>query len=194
VPETPPLIVTAALESEAFETFQTLRGAHFPAHRNKTPAHVTLFHALPGEEEAGILKTLHHLCGGRRPMRLDVLAPQSLGRGVAYRLASPELSALRRSMADAFAGRLTRQDQAPFRPHITVQNKVEPGEARALLEQLQAGFEPFHILAEGVLVWRYLGGPWSLVDRIVFESSPGGPAVVSPARDSSPEPGPRRCA
>lgn len=160
MPDAPPLIVTAALDEGAFAWFDDLRKAHFPRHRNQVPAHVTLFHALPGQHEREIVCTLKAACHKRGPLPIDVRGPWSLGRGVAYRLASPDLEALRSELADAFGPWLTRQDQAPYRPHITVQNKVEPDDARTLLEQLQQTFEPFDILAEGLLLWRYLGGPW----------------------------------
>jgi len=42
---------------------------------------------------------------------------------------------------------------------------VEPAEARDLLETLQLELEPFDIVLEGFLLWRYLGGPWAPVDR-----------------------------
>jgi 2'-5' RNA ligase len=93
-----------------------------------------------------------------------------LGRGVAYRLASADLDRLRGQLAEAFSPWLTRQDQALFRPHITIQNKVEPADAKQLLEYLKLEFEPFDILAEGLLVWRYLDGPWEAIDRIPFDS------------------------
>ncbi len=47
-PQSPPLIVTADLDEGAFDGFQDLRQAHAAAHRNLVPAHLTLFHALPG--------------------------------------------------------------------------------------------------------------------------------------------------
>ena len=52
-----------------------------------------------------------------------------------------------------------------------IQNKADPTEARALCERLQHEFEPFDIVAEGVLVWRYLGGPWEPVARVGFRLS-----------------------
>jgi 2'-5' RNA ligase len=164
----PPLIVTAALDEGAFAWFDDLRRAHFPSHRNRAPAHLTLFHALPGEQAPAILETLEGACRRRRPLRLEVRGPWSLGRGVAYRLASSDLDTLRSDLANAFQAWLTAQDRAPFRPHITIQNKAEPADARALLERLQMEFEPFDILAEGLLVWRYLGGPWEAVARLPF--------------------------
>lgn len=163
-----PLIVTAALDAGSFAWFDDLRQSHFPRDRNKVPAHVTLFHALPGEHEREVVHTLRAACRSRRSLPIEVRSPWSLGRGVAYRLASPDFEALRKELGEAFSHWLTRQDQAPYRPHITVQNKVEPEEARELLEHLQWEFEPFEIFAEGLLLWRYLGGPWALVERFDF--------------------------
>lgn len=165
-----PLIVTVALDEGAFAWFDDLRQSHFPRHRNRVPAHLTLFHALPGQHERAILETLKAACQDRRPFVLDVRCPWSLGRGVAYRLGSPDLDDLHKEFAETFSPWLTRQDQAPFRPHITIQNKVEPDEARQLLEHLQLEFEPFQIFAEGLLLWRYLGGPWALVERFGFDA------------------------
>ena len=163
-----PLILTAALDEGAFAWFDDLRRTHFPPHRNRVPAHLTLFHALPGDEEPAIAAWVKAACQRRAPMKLDVRGPWSIGRGVAYRLASAELDDFRQELVNAFRPWLTAQDQAPFRPHITIQNKVEPAAARHLLEHLQQEFEPFDIVAQGVQVWRYMGGPWEPVAEIAF--------------------------
>ena len=164
----PPLIITAALEEAAFDWFEDLRQAHYPPHRNQVPAHLTLFHALPGAEEAFVGETLKAACRAARPIPLSVRGPWSLGRGVAYRVEAPELKALRANLAQAFKPWLVRQDQAPFQPHITIQNKADPAAAKQLLETLQFDFEPFDFVAEGLLVWRYLDGPWQPVARLPF--------------------------
>jgi 2'-5' RNA ligase len=164
----PPLIVTAALDEAAFAWFDDLRRAHFPAGRNLVPAHLTLFHALPGDHEAAAGEILKAACRSAAPMALQVRGPWSLGRGVAYRIAAPELEALRADLAERMSAWLARQDRAPWRPHVTIQNKAEPAEARALLNDLQHAFEPFDAVAEGLLVWRYLGGPWEPVARLPF--------------------------
>jgi hypothetical protein len=52
------------------------------------------------------------------------------------------------------------QDRAPWRPHITIQNKVEPGVARALQRELAATFEPRPLLIRALASWLYLDGPW----------------------------------
>ena len=52
------------------------------------------------------------------------------------------------------------QDQTPWRPHVTIQNKVKSAEARRLQQQLRAGFEPRPLVIRALASWRYLGGPW----------------------------------
>ena len=97
---------------------------------------------------------------------------RSLGRGVAYTIASERLLALRGRLAKAWAPMLTAQDRQRFTPHVTIQNKARPDEARALLEALRAGFTPFEATVTGLALWRYQGGPWQAVDAIGFDHSP----------------------
>jgi 2'-5' RNA ligase len=165
----PPIIITAALNETAFAFFDGLRRAHFPAHRNHIPAHLTLFHALPGRHEPTIMAVLRSQCQKRGPIPMLVARPWSLGQGVAYRISSPGLEDLRKDAVGTFAPWLTAQDRARFRPHITIQNKAKPADARRLLERLDAAHEPFEIEAVGLLAWRYLGGPWEAVAQLHFE-------------------------
>ena len=53
-----------------------------------------------------------------------------------------------------------------------MQNKVAPEVARALLASLQADFAAYDVQADGLALWRYLGGPWEAVAVERF-SSPG---------------------
>ena len=62
-----PLIITAALDDGAFDWFDGLRQTHFPRHRNVVPAHLTLFHALPGAQEGFVLETLKSACRRQAP-------------------------------------------------------------------------------------------------------------------------------
>jgi hypothetical protein len=84
----------------------------------------------------------------------------SLGGGVAYRIDSSDLREIRDRIADHFTGMLTMQDQGTPRLHITVQNKVAPAEARALLAELAADFRPRPLTIVGLAAHHYLGGPW----------------------------------
>ena len=105
------------------------------------------------------------------PLRLQVTRSRLLGRGVAFELVCPELVALRAELARRWAAWLTPQDRQGPRPHVTIQNKVTPPEARALKERLDATFVPFSARGEGWLLWRYLGGPWALETELGFAPS-----------------------
>ena len=163
-----PLILTLELARPAFERFEALRRAHFPPERNFIPAHLTLFHALPGDQLAGIRLKLAEICAATPDVPLRFPALRSLGRGVAVVVDSPALVALRGRLAAAWAGWLSPQDRQGYRPHITVQNKVAPELARQLYAELAASWAPFEALGAGLLLWRYLGEPWELVEEFGF--------------------------
>ena len=93
--------------------------------------------------------------------------------GTALRVESDDLEALRDDLADAFHGLLALQDSGPWHPHVTIQNKVEPREARALQARLRAGFEPKPLAIAGLASWRYLGGPWEVIGRYKFRGARG---------------------
>ena len=166
-----PLILTLKLVDAAFARFDAERRRWFPPGLNRVPAHVTLFHHLPGEAEAEIAHTLRIAAAGQAPVAMRVTGVRNMGKGVAYQLASSEVAALRRRLADSWAPWLTRQDQQPWRPHVTVQNKVAPEAARALHAALLARFQPFDVRAEGLLLWRYLGGPWAAAGEFPFREA-----------------------
>ncbi len=161
-----PLILTLVLDAASQAFFDRLRRQHFPPERNVLDAHLTLFHALDGEQEAAILADIRAAVGPAFP--IDVSGLRSLGRGVAYTIVSDQLTALRGRLARAWAPMLTAQDQQRFAPHVTIQNKASSDDARALLATLRAGFTPFPATASGLALWRYKGGPWEAVDTIVF--------------------------
>ncbi len=162
-----PLILTLLLDEESQARFDRLRAAHFPAERNFLQAHVTLFHALPGEQLDTVRADLA-AAAGRPGFEVAVTGVRFLGRGVAYDLASAELDGVRRGLADAWASWLTPQDRQKHRAHVTVQNKVSPEVARALHQRLSATFAPGAATATGLGLWRYLGGPWEPVGVFAF--------------------------
>ena len=167
-----PLIVDLLLDDEAQARFDRLRRAHFPPERLVVGAHVTLFHALPGERQAEVRDVVASLVD-RPPFAVRVTGVVSLGRGVAFALHSDELAALHRDLQRAFAPDLTPQDRQPLRAHVTVQNKVPPERARALHAELAAGFTPYDVPATGLGLWRYAGGPWEPLARFPFHHGGG---------------------
>ncbi len=163
-----PLILTLALHSDDQARFERLRTLHFPSDRNLIPAHVTLFHHLPGPEITAIQKTLEQRCAATPPFPVATSGLRFLGRGVTYALQAPELTGLHADLSRAWHDWLTPQDRQGYRPHVTIQNKATPEAARALQQNLQAAFTPFTVRAEGLLLWRYLGGPWEALDLHPF--------------------------
>ena len=161
-----PFIVTLALDPALEQRFERDRQAWFPARLNQIPAHVSMFHHLPGDEHRAVVATIEAVCGSTAPFPVEVTGPIGLGRGTAYRLRCPDH--VHRTLSAQWRDWLTAQDRQSWRPHVTIQNKVDPAEARALLARLMDGFVPFGGLATGIRLWRYLGGPWSLVQETPF--------------------------
>ena len=162
-----PLIVTLLLDDAAQQRFDRLRAQHFPPERNVLAAHVTLFHALPGEHVDAVRADL--VAAADRPcFDVAVTGVRFLGRGVAYSLEAAELAALRAGLVTAWQPWLTPQDQQVHAPHVTVHNKVQPAVARALHERLLAEFQPWTARARGLGLWRYLDGPWEPVSAQGF--------------------------
>jgi hypothetical protein len=165
--ETAPVIVSALFGAEDFAFLDGLRRTHFPAERNHLGAHLTLFHHLPPSVATELKMRLSDLTRGPAP-RASLAGVISLGRGVALRVESPELGAMRDELRAAFSGMLTPQDAAGWRAHVTVQNKVAPHEARALKDALEAGFRPRPLSIAGLAAWWYRGGPWEPLSRHMF--------------------------
>jgi 2'-5' RNA ligase len=167
---TAPLILTLRFDERSFAFFDAQRRRYFPPERNFIPAHLTLFHHLPGEHLDSIRRDIEACASGQRPFPLDVTGLRSLGRGVAYVLASLELAELRRHFALQWNDWLKPQDRQRHQPHVTVQNKVDPTQARALLEDLSESFMPFQVTGVGLDLWWYRGGPWEKVQSFHFEA------------------------
>ncbi len=154
-----PIIVTAVFGEADHRWLDGLRRAHFPPDRNHIAAHLTLFHHLPPSSAPEVARRLAD-ASRIAPPAATLTGPMSLGRGVALRVASDGLAAIRRDLADAFSTSLTPQDQAGWRPHVTIQNKVDPATARVLVDQLAVERWPRPLVIAGLAAWWYRGGPW----------------------------------
>lgn len=164
--------MTLRLDGAASLRFERLRRAHFPPARNLIPAHVTLFHHLPGVELQSIGRTLQAIGDRMSACVVTVAGLRRLGSGVAYALSSEPVSQLHRDLVGQWETWLTRQDRQPFAPHVTIQNKVDPRDARLLHAVLGEHFAPYEVTATGLCLWRYLGGPWEAVETVAFSSRP----------------------
>ncbi|WP_157218803.1 2'-5' RNA ligase family protein [Flavisphingomonas formosensis] len=169
--KTMPIILTATMGAADFAWADAQRRAHFPAERNLVPAHITLFHHLPPSLEEELIGRLRRICAEPAPAaRIGGIL--RLGGGVAYRVESPALLAIRDTLAEAFGPLLQPQDQARPRLHITIQNKVPPQAARRLADALEAGFRPRPLVVAGLAAWYYAGGPWQPIRSLSFRGRP----------------------
>jgi len=168
--EPAPIIVTALFGPADQAFFDGERSAYFPPERNHLAAHLTMFHHLPPSLAPELRRRLVAETRGHPMPRARLADVFSLGRGVAYRIDSEELAAIRARLAAAFAGLLTPQDAGGWRAHVTVQNKVEPAAAKALLTALRDGFRPRPVAIAGLAAYWYRGGPWEMLSRHMFSA------------------------
>ena len=163
------LIITADIAHRDFSWIEGLRRAHYPAERNQVPAHITMFHAIPPSAEAELRGRIARIV--RRPPPAAIIAGlMDLGGGVAFRIVSAELDDIRDELAEGLHGLLSAQDGSGWRPHVTIQSKVEPKVARALKDSLERRFEPRPLGISGIAINRYLDGPWERLAAYPFRS------------------------
>ncbi|WP_426162869.1 2'-5' RNA ligase family protein [Sandarakinorhabdus sp. DWP1-3-1] len=163
-----PLILTALVEPAVQARFEALRRAHYPTALNRVPAHISMFHHLPGRELDAVKRRLKAVCAQVPPPEIAVNGLRSLGGGVALKLQSPALEDVRAELAAGWNTLLIPQDRAGYRPHMTVQNKVTSAAAKGTLAALEATFVPFATRAVAIAIWRYLDGPWEALGQVAF--------------------------
>ncbi len=166
--EAPPFVLTLEMDGESFARFDELRRRHYPPERNLVPAHVTLFHQLPGERGREVKALLQRAAAGQKTFEVEVGDAKALERGVAIALRSPQLHALREKLAAEWRPWLADQDLAGFRPHVTVQNRVGAQQASETERAIAATFRPPRMRALGLHLWRYRAGPWEHVQLYRF--------------------------
>lgn len=161
------LILTAELAADDFAWLEGLRRKHYPPERNRVPAHLTLFHALPPSAEREVRGMLSIETATKPPKAL-IEGLMNLGGGVAFRVVSAELDHIRDDLAERLHGLLSAQDSAGWRPHVAIQNKVTAKAARELMEELESRFIPRPLAIRGLTLHRYLDGPWEQIATYSF--------------------------
>jgi hypothetical protein len=156
-----PIILTATMGAADQSWTNKLRSAHYPMDRNRVDAHITLFRHLPPSCYAELKARIAILVKEYPAPVAQIDSIINLGRGVAFHIESAELIAARAYLADIFYDLLTPQDKAEPRLHITIQNKVQPAKARALITELEQLFVKRPLSISGLSAFYYEGGPWS---------------------------------
>jgi hypothetical protein len=164
------LIVTAEVGDRDLAWLDRLRRTHYPRERNDVAAHLTIFRALPPSAETEV-RTRLAVLANEPPPGASIEGVMDLGGGVALRVVSPDLDCIREQLADGLHGLLCAQDAAGWRPHVTIQNKVAPKVARALMSSLERAFAPRPLSIKGLGLHRYLGGPWEKLGIYTFRGA-----------------------
>ena len=161
-----PIIVTLRFDGESEARFEAARERWFPPRLNVVPAHLTLFHRLPGEESGTIVRLTAETADATAPFAARVASVVPLGSGWALRVRAEPLDALRARLAESFAPWLTRQDARGFRAHVTVQNKVSRATAERCGEAIRAELVPWEAEVTGLRLWIYRNGPWEALEEL----------------------------
>ncbi|MQW88331.1 2'-5' RNA ligase family protein [Sinorhizobium saheli] len=156
----PPLIVTAHVDNDDLQFFDALRTRFFPPELNFLRAHVTMFHKLPPEHRLHIDDVLRQAAQMTGTVEVEVTGVRNMGNGVSFVLESENLARVRENLKTAFKSWLGPQDRQPWRPHVTVQNKVHWQKADALYDMLSSEFARRTLRVKGFDVWSYIQGPW----------------------------------
>lgn len=175
-------ILTLTTTPSLTNPLTALRKTHFPRKKDRgnLPAHLTLFHALPGgsEMDQHIVPALEELCrqGAQKgvdgsaaagPLRLATGPIFRMRRGIGIKVAgddAPRAETLHATLQRRWWAFLSPQDrQKPWRPHWTVQNKAaDEAAVDAALEDVLTGFRGAEGLATGCALWRYdKSGRWT---------------------------------
>jgi hypothetical protein len=175
-------VLTLRMDEVSFTRLDVLRRRYFPPDTNFLPAHLTLFHALTAEQVARLLIARPSLIGKSIP--LQFVRPALIGRGVVIEVGRGGPADFHSRLVEALGHGLTRQDRQPFRPHVTIQNKVTRADAKATFSEVANDFSPWPGHGIGLEVWRYLGGPWAPHLQLSFEAE--GSASESPPAEKKP--------
>ena len=150
-----------------------MRKRYFPKHLNKTPAHLTLFHALPHSQLSAMEADLGIVATCTKPFYISTGRPFRMRRGVGVCLGdgTKTFLAVREDLRTQWLGWLSEQDSGAWQPHWTVMNKVDEEKKvsqafntirRDLFENIQGGW------ATGLDLWRYDRGDWEWTKEYSF--------------------------
>lgn len=174
MPPPAPFIVTAELPPDVFAWADALRRAHYPEHRNKLEAHVTLFHSFAPSLREELRGVLARMASEYAPPFALLDGVMKLSHGAALAIDSPGMLEIRGHIADHFHGALTAQDSHEPRLHITIQNKVSRQEARALQDDLESRLQPRKFRFRGLGLHLYREAYWEALGRWSFRGKEGG--------------------
>ena len=162
------LIVTAELAPPDFAWLDDLRRRHYPAERNqraRASHHVPRdCRRRPRPSCARSFATM----SDEPPPHARIAGVMDLGGGVAFRIVSDELDAIRDEIAERLHGLLTaRTRRLAAARHHPEQGRRRRSQGRSC-NRLASGFQAGRSRISGLGLHRYLGGPWETLRTFPF--------------------------
>ena len=166
-------VLTLQLEESLSRPMNEMREQFFPRRLNRTPAHLTLFHALPHSQIEVLEQGLAQLVSSTRPFQVTTGGPfrMRMGVGVNVDAGYQKIKEVHGQLRSRWMPFLSEQDQGGFRPHWTVMNKVdEEKEVKHALDAVRTELSQStkEGQAVGLELWRYDRGKWIWVDEYTF--------------------------
>jgi mannose-1-phosphate guanylyltransferase len=177
-------VLTMKLDDSLTVPMNNLRQQYFPRRLNRTPAHLTLFHALPHSQVQVIEQSLAQMSLNTKPFHVTTGGPFRMRKGVGVNVDTgyQNMKDVHNHLRTQWKPFLSEQDQGGFRPHWTVMNKVDEEEEveRALgavrKDLSQSAKEG---CAVGLELWKYDRGNWIWANEYIFGTSRQVPSTSS---------------
>lgn len=183
-------VLTMKLEDSLSVPMNDLRRQYFPKRINRTPAHLTLFHALPHSHMDALDQGLYHLASGTKPFLVTTGGPFRMRKGVGVNVDAgyKELKQVHSQLQSQWMSFLSEQDQSGFRPHWTVMNKVDEEEVvehalGAVRQELSQNTKEGRAI--GLDLWKYERGNWIWTKEYNFGTKNAASTSPSSKNDSS---------
>lgn len=193
-------VLTMKLEESLSVPMNDLRRQYFPKRINRTPAHLTLFHALPHSHMDELDQSLYHLASSTKAFLVTTGGPFRMRKGVGVNVDAGyrDLKEVHSQLQSSWMSFLSEQDQGGFRPHWTVMNKVDEEEAvehalGAVRHELSQNTKEGR--AVGLDLWKYDRGNWIWAKEYVFDAKNAAstsPSSKSGSRGEKSEEGPAK--
>lgn len=167
-------VLTLKLTDSLAKPMNSMREHYFPKRLNRTPAHLTLFHALPDSQFAAIDGELVQLSASTKPFFVSTGKPfrMRLGVGVNVGKGYNRMKQVHQNLRSQWMPHLSEQDQGGWRPHWTIMNKVNEEKKvdeafqvveKEMLQNVREG------QAIGLDLWRYDKGNWIFANEYKFK-------------------------
>jgi 2'-5' RNA ligase superfamily len=169
-------VLTLLLSHTLAGPMEVLRRRHFPVERNKVPAHISVFRALPESRLEQIKSTLTALANSTSPYEICTSRVMRNHSGVAMRMDIPSERKTRKIWEQLMRQWrfLSTQDREIWRGHWTIMNRVQEWAKIQQAEYELKKLEETKGQVRGLTLWRYEDdGTWTHESDYVFKSGGG---------------------